>query len=194
MTTSAQQCSGGELNRDHPSTSSAAASPASRSPSPDDAGENETNGGSGLPWRQPFASYDRDTHCWRTCQDSLWGESLTYSQTWPRAGMTRNGIAYPLPPSVPRTSVIGSTSLLPTPRASDGEKGGRGDLLAIVRTGKPSGRKYWPTPTVADALGGPGSSGRDGGLNLRTAVGGQLNPQWTEWLMGFPPGWTDCER
>lgn len=23
-------------------------------------------------------------------------------------------------------------------------------------------------------------------------VGGQLNPMWVEWLMGFPLGWTDC--
>jgi hypothetical protein len=27
-----------------------------------------------------------------------------------------------------------------------------------------------------------------------TASGGQLNPTWVEWLMGFPPGWTDCEH
>jgi DNA (cytosine-5)-methyltransferase 1 len=35
------------------------------------------------------------------------------------------------------------------------------------RTG---GRVLLPTPTTADGMGGPGSSGRDGGLNLRTAV------------------------
>jgi hypothetical protein len=54
--------------------------------------------------------------------------------------------------------------------------------------------KRWPTPTSADGLGGPGNSGRDGGENLRTAAGGQLNPTWVEWLMGFPAGWTDCEH
>lgn len=32
---------------------------------------------------------------------------------------------------------------------------------------------------------------RQGGLNLREAVGGSLNPQWVEWLMGFPTGWTE---
>lgn len=36
------------------------------------------------------------------------------------------------------------------------------------------GRVLLPTPTTADGRGGPGASGRDGGLNLRTAV--QLLP------------------
>lgn len=26
---------------------------------------------------------------------------------------------------------------------------------------------------------------------LQTEVGGQLNPTWVEYLMGFPLGWTD---
>lgn len=29
-----------------------------------------------------------------------------------------------------------------------------------------------------------------GGDDLSTQVGGQLNPPWVEWLMGFPIGWT----
>lgn len=27
--------------------------------------------------------------------------------------------------------------------------------------------------------------------NLNDQCGGQLNPYWVEWLMGFPPGWTE---
>lgn len=27
--------------------------------------------------------------------------------------------------------------------------------------------------------------------NLNDQIGGQLNPMWVEWLMGFPLGWTD---
>ena len=38
----------------------------------------------------------------------------------------------------------------------------------------------------ADGMGGLGNSGREGGENLRTATGGQLNPTWVELLMGFP--------
>ncbi len=30
------------------------------------------------------------------------------------------------------------------------------------------------------------------GDQLPNTVGGPLNPTWVEWLMGFPPGWTDC--
>jgi hypothetical protein len=78
--------------------------------------------------------------------------------------------------------------------------------------------QMWPTPTKSDGMGGPGCSGREGGKNLRTVVrlptpasrdyrspnkngnmadqlpnvvGGQLNADWVEILMGFPRGWTD---
>jgi hypothetical protein len=27
--------------------------------------------------------------------------------------------------------------------------------------------------------------------NLNDQIGGQLNPPWVEWLMGWPIGWTD---
>jgi hypothetical protein len=75
--------------------------------------------------------------------------------------------------------------LWPTPRARDGKGPGYEDDL-------PSTVQRWPTPTKSDGEGGPGNSGRQGGENLRTAVGGQLNPTWVEWLMGFPLGWTVC--
>lgn len=28
---------------------------------------------------------------------------------------------------------------------------------------------------------------------LSEQIGGQLNPNWVEWLMGWPPGWTDLK-
>ena len=51
----------------------------------------------------------------------------------------------------------------------------------------------YPTPTRSDGMGGPGNSGRQGGENLRTNIGGQLNPGWVEWLMEYPAGWTDLK-
>jgi hypothetical protein len=49
--------------------------------------------------------------------------------------------------------------------------------------------KMLPTPH-ANCGNGIGEHGT-GGQNLQTAAGGQLNPTWVEWLMGFPVGWTD---
>lgn len=55
--------------------------------------------------------------------------------------------------------------------------------------------RLWPAPSRAVGTGGPGRSpSRTGGDNLRTAAAssaGPLNPDWVEWLMGLPIGWTD---
>jgi hypothetical protein len=58
----------------------------------------------------------------------------------------------------------------------------------------------WPTPRTAGMCGGSGSWDL---LNKNTTVeearlmgagnGGQLNPPWVEWLMGWPIGWTDLK-
>ncbi len=60
--------------------------------------------------------------------------------------------------------------------------------------------RLFPTPTRADGSGGPGTTPkRAGGKNLRTVIGeeegnGRLNPEWVEWMLGLPLGWTDPER
>ena len=33
----------------------------------------------------------------------------------------------------------------------------------------------------------------DRSRNLNDQIGGQLNPPWVEWLMGWPIGWTDLK-
>ena len=63
-------------------------------------------------------------------------------------------------------------------------------------------REGWPTPCASDYK-GPGKTPRD---RLDYAVNGetksavyqiqgrgQLNPDWEEWLMAWPVGWTDLE-
>ena len=138
-----------------------------------------------------LANFDPATSSWRTFQLCLDGDLDEFSEIWPRSGMTRSGIAYRLQPLAPLTGGIAS-GLLPTRTVTMADRGGRGDLLQVARGNpSPSGHFKWPTPTKADAEGGPGNSGREGGENLRTAVGGSLNPTWVEWLMGFPCGWTD---
>lgn len=51
----------------------------------------------------------------------------------------------------------------------------------------------FPTPKAQNSR-GHGEKHGDGGESLDVAVGGQLNPDWVEWLMGFPFGWTDPEK
>jgi DNA (cytosine-5)-methyltransferase 1 len=54
--------------------------------------------------------------------------------------------------------------------------------------------KLWPTPKASN--GGPDYAKENRsatGGNLPTAAGGSLNPDWVEWLMGWPTGWTDLK-
>lgn len=73
--------------------------------------------------------------------------------------------------------------MFPTPRASDGAKGGsnqrgsKGDLSLPAVVAKNEQRTG--LPGLHDEAGKP--------------IGRTLNPQFVEWLMGFPIGWTDCE-
>lgn len=60
--------------------------------------------------------------------------------------------------------------------------------------------QVWRTPTVDDSKNVNPKDNRFTGLvaqvNSRTTTGtdgGKLNPNWVEWLMGFPPGWTDLK-
>jgi len=72
----------------------------------------------------------------------------------------------------------------------EGKKGTQTSLSTAVLT--------WPTPRTKGMCGGTGSWDL---LNKNTTVeearlmgagnGGQLNPTWVEWLMGWPLGWTD---
>jgi hypothetical protein len=74
----------------------------------------------------------------------------------------------------------------------DGKKGTQQSLTTAVMT--------WPTPRTAGMCGGSGSWDL---LNKNTTIeearlmgagnGGQLNPTWVEWLMGWPLGWTDLK-
>lgn len=89
------------------------------------------------------------------------------------------------------TTLVDYMRMWPTPTARDHKD--TGDLSGVPENSLLPRAVFWATPTQADGMGGPGNSGRDGGENLRTQVGGSLNPTWVEWLMGFPTGWTASE-
>lgn len=132
---------------------------------------------------------------------SIWHSTKCYL-TW-KVSVTKQGRSvFRLVPSAPRTGATGF-GFWPTPDAGM-TQGGRTLPEGTTPTGQtPDGRKVqvgltnavklWPTPTQSDGMGGPGSSGRDGGENLWTAIGGSLNPQFVEWLQGYPKDWTKVE-
>jgi hypothetical protein len=135
-----------------------------------------------------LASYDQPTSSWRTSQHFL-GEGLErFSETWPRSGTMRSGIAYRLPPLVPLTGGTAS-GLWPTPTL-----GGGGQTLpeGTTPTGQtPNGRKktvclqryvlqvdrgIWPTPTVQDAHGRDRHNQKNGGVILSLLGQARMRP------------------
>jgi hypothetical protein len=157
--------------------------------------------GSGESSPASFAKFDPGTCSWKTPQLSLLGGSESFSGTWPRWGMMRNGECTErmMPALGTSETGYGSSRPWPTPVATDGTHGGRvtprksregGNLVEAV-----AARTMWPTPTTQDAAnnGGPSQSERNT-PPLNAIVGGLLNPDWVEWLMGWPVGWTDTTR
>jgi hypothetical protein len=182
-----------------------------------------------------FASVNPDGSWRKTsqgyCQVMLDGSLEPFSETWPRAGMTRNGIAYQLRPLAPLTDATASGSW-PTPCAEDAKnvpyQKGKGGQRYPMLLGAVAPERMWPTPTSRDHKDGSAQAcanvpvncllgravhwrtpqARDGqergasspetreeqghSVSLHDQVGGQLNPTWVEWLMGYPLGWTAC--
>lgn len=143
-----------------------------------------------------FAYYDHDSWCWKTSPVTDPKDSVTYSATWPRTGMTRAGRA-----SVPvmlehRTSASGSSfsrhtvhvrPLLPTPTARDWKDG---YPCPNVPENSLLGRVIWRSGPDWDVY----RPALDHWANLtRPApprdVNGRINPEFSEWLMGMPAGW-----
>lgn len=117
----------------------------------------------GSTWRASLAKYDPVSSSWKTAQPSLLEDLEPSLVTWPQSGMTRNGECWERPALERRTSVTGCGLWLPTPTAHNAKEAAH-----------PSEYKR-NCPTLATHAGGP------------------LNPQWTEWLMGWPIGWTDLK-
>ena len=148
---------------------------------------------SGATWRASLARFDRESSSWRTAQRSFFGESGESSVTWPRSGMTADGQCWELPMSGRRIRETDSGLWVPTPIRNDAEK--RGNFDPIRSWGLAGFARLWPTPTAYNGLDGRSNS-RAASMKAGQAVpsGGQLNPTWVEWLMGWPLGWTDLEH
>jgi hypothetical protein len=75
-------------------------------------------------------------------------------------------------------------------KAARTEEGAKKELNRGHGIDLPSHVQLYPMPTVHGNHNKAGASPNSGD-GLTTTAGGSLNPAWVEWLMGFPPGWTD---
>jgi hypothetical protein len=111
-----------------------------------------------------FAKWSHQLSEWRTAHFSLLEDSESFSETWPRSGLMLDGMCYPQPSMARTTCENVSGSLLPTLAARD----------------------YRHPNVKSFAERGGGKKGEQ----LPNVLGGPLNPDWCEWFMGFPIGWT----
>ena len=139
---------------------------------------------------QSLAAQVRDEKTWPTptVGDSKSSGSFDYKETSTHnPGMTlcdatERGFRYPTPTATERSGTNPNT--------------GRGaGLWKVVQDNK------WPTPIASQAKGGAGSIRKDTGKRredrldhlLEPGQQGKLSPDWTEWLMGWPCGWTSLD-
>lgn len=117
-----------------------------------------------------FAKYNRDTSSWKTAQLLLTGDSEWFSEIWPRWGMMQNGECFRLPQSV-RHIKEREFSLWPTPIASD-------KIRLSLKIGSLAKRAKTPGAhwNLAE--------------HVAAEFDGYLTPQFVEWLMNWPQGWT----
>ena len=138
-----------------------------------------------------LASFDRDTSSWRTSQRCLLEGWIPYSETFPRSGMVRSGTLFQLVPLVHRTAgtVCG---LWPTPTTAVRPCEGS---LRLCRRQWLAGNETLEEASIIAGKDVRKSQGKVPAMQKERPLdpGGKLNPQWVEWLMGFPIGWTDLD-
>jgi hypothetical protein len=137
---------------------------------------------------------------------SLWHTPQT-SDAWVPTTVSENTLRRG-EPNGPLRSTSGSLAkqaanpeYWPTPQAQDTHRTPEAYMAMRERIGRQSvsslavAVQMWPTPVARR-----GGSGLDGGSNSRKAaasrglpISGELNPEWVEWLMGYPIGWTAFE-
>lgn len=128
---------------------------------------------SGLKWRELLVRYDLNSSAWKIHHDSE-GKDLPWSSvTLPKWGMGASGSVFQHP-TAERPMKETGCGLWPTAKATI-----RGDCPAerLRRTPDlPSAIKMRPLP--------------DGSTPCQD---GQLSPEWVEWFMGWPIGWTELK-
>ncbi len=171
--------------------------------------------GSGRKWLESSVRFDAATCSWKT-HHCLWDEDLPWSSvTLPAWGMTRTGVVYQQQTAERPISATAS-GLWPTPTVNgnhnqpgSSKTAGWGLSSAAKQWTHPprpsqrKGRATWPTPVASISKGSsPNALTRRSGRSrardrldhaVMASDHGHLNPEWVEWLMGWPIGWTDLK-
>ena len=170
--------------------SSAPASPASPIAPPASILGKRTRGTFGRIRCVAYARWDPASCSWRTCR-GFWDMPILAQSSggWPRAGTLRNGMLYRRRPWVLPTYAKGC-GYLPTPTAPDAK--GRSGKGHVHRHGAKKLADVLPTPNSSNGLRG---GKQDGHYPWKWGVPGDpgysaLNPDFVEWMMGWPIGWT----
>lgn len=169
----------------------------------------------GSTWPASPVRYDPASSSWKTAH-CLWDEDLPWSSvTLPAWGMTRSGSVYRHPTAERPISGTGA-GLWRTPSAHvidakssvvklDGRKP-TDPQVGLADQVMAAERRTWPTATATAYKGwSPNhnrahtddrldySVEREGFQPGQTTPPKRLNPEWVEWLMGWPLGWTDLK-
>lgn len=172
----------------------------------------------GVKCGESLAKWDQNTSSWRTPQCLLFEDSTECLGTLPRWGMTVDGELLELTTPEHLTEGTGSgcgekepQRMWPTPLAHDA-LGANSPASLIRKDGKSrmdqlaNAVAYFPTPGCTGLFNGSGNCEKANKLyedgiiseeerrSFRAGNGGKLNPDWEEWLMGWPVGWTSLER
>ena len=162
----------------------------------------------GEKWRASFTKYNPDLRLWKTHQCSLLGDLEPFLETWPQWGLMRDGECWEQRTLEQTIRGIESGLLLntpppppqwPTPTAHM-SKETNAPSEHNRNTPTLTAQANWPTPRTKGMCGGSNSWAQ---LKEKTTIeearlmgagnGGKLNPEWVEWLMGWPLGWTDLK-
>ena len=130
---------------------------------------------SGERWQGSFAKLDLNSRSWKTSQRCLIEGLASFSGTWPRWGLMSSGECWELPmweASKPEKGF----GYWPTLKASDGDQFSSNISYFERRV------RVAPDLPVLVALSTPPTE---------KGYYGRLNPDWCEWLMGWPIGWTE---
>lgn len=139
---------------------------------------------SGERWRGSFVRYSPSTSSWKTPQHSLFGGSDEFLETWPRWGSMQSGACWARTMPAHLTGARDS-GFWPTPlTAYDGRSQ---DAWVEAKARADEKRR---NGLYKKGCGSPGMMDLQRAVRMRSNATGRLNPRWTEWLMGWPIGWS----